>query len=77
MFRKASAQKETQTFKSQGRCVMGKLVPLSYNARNKICALKEKKKKRILFRHVVLGKGLPLWPGLRAQATPWPLQTLE
>lgn len=43
VFRKASAQKETQTFKSQGRCVMGKLVPLSYNARNKICALKEKK----------------------------------
>ena len=59
---------------------MGKLVPLSYNARNKILALKEKKI-RVLFMHVVLGKGLPPWPEIRAWAglvtVPWPLQTLE
>ena len=69
-----------QTFKSQGCYLMGKLVPLSYNARNKILALKEKKI-RVLFMHVVLGKGLPPWPEIRAWAglvtAPWPLQTLE
>ena len=46
VFRKVSIQREMQTFKSHGRYLMGKLVPLSYNARNKICALKEKKKKK-------------------------------
>ena len=43
VFRKASIQREMQTFKSQGCYLMGKLVPLSYNARNKICNLKKKK----------------------------------